>query len=55
MCGCPEMESYEDFCLRRLAALQEEKMCEPLLEAHSVIHFHGRPALPPLVRNIDNF
>ncbi|KAM6905262.1 centriolar coiled-coil protein of 110 kDa isoform 2-T2 [Xenentodon cancila] len=56
MCGFPEMESYEDFCLRSLAALQQELKLkktarEPLLfqTAQSVIHFHGRPVLPPLL------
>lgn len=57
MCGCPEMESYEEFCLRTLAILQEEgkfkkTTCEPLctLKALSVICFHGRAVLSPLVR-----
>ncbi|XP_047428870.1 centriolar coiled-coil protein of 110 kDa-like [Mugil cephalus] len=56
MCGCPEMESYEDFCLRTLAALQDGELkkatCEPLLsslKALSVIHFHGRAVLSPLL------
>lgn len=50
------MESYEEFCLRSLAMLQEErefkKSCEPLwvLKARSVICFHGRAVLSPLVR-----
>lgn len=57
MCGCQEMESYEEFCLRSLAILQEEgkfkkSTCEPLcsLKARSVIRFHGRAVLSPLVR-----
>lgn len=57
VCGCPEMESYEEFCLRSLAILQEggqfkKKTCEPLwaLKACSVIRFHGRAVLSPLVR-----
>ena len=57
MCGSPEMESYEEFCLRSLAMLQEtggvRKMaCKPLwsLKAGSVICFHGRAVLSPLVR-----
>ncbi|XP_069558904.1 centriolar coiled-coil protein of 110 kDa-like isoform X1 [Brachyistius frenatus] len=55
MCGCPEMESYEEFCLRSLVVLQEErkcrKTCQPLcsLKARSVIHFHGRAVLSPLL------
>ncbi|KAG8006971.1 hypothetical protein GBF38_023065, partial [Nibea albiflora] len=57
MCGCPDMESYEEFCLRSLAILQEEgrkfkkTTCEPLwsLEARSVICFHGRAVLSPLL------
>ncbi|CAN9505254.1 unnamed protein product [Ophioblennius macclurei] len=56
MCGCPEMESYEEFCLRSLALLQEEgkfktKTCEPLcsLKVCSVIRFHGRAVLSPLL------
>ncbi|XP_031168794.1 centriolar coiled-coil protein of 110 kDa isoform X2 [Sander lucioperca] len=56
MCGCPEMESYEDFCLRSLAILQEEgkfkkTTFEPLwsLKALSVIRFHGRAVLSPLL------
>ncbi|XP_029944969.1 centriolar coiled-coil protein of 110 kDa isoform X2 [Salarias fasciatus] len=56
MCGCPEMESYEEFCLRSLALLQEEgkfktKTCEPLcsLKDCSVIRFHGRAVLSPLL------
>ncbi|XP_031616285.1 centriolar coiled-coil protein of 110 kDa-like [Oreochromis aureus] len=56
MCGCPEMESYEEFCLRSLALLQEEgkfkkTTCEPScsLKARSVIHFYGRAALSPLL------
>ncbi|XP_040919088.1 LOW QUALITY PROTEIN: centriolar coiled-coil protein of 110 kDa-like [Toxotes jaculatrix] len=57
-CGCvgQEMESYEDFCLRSLAILQEEgkfkkTTCEPLcsLKARSVIRFHGRAVLSPLL------
>ncbi|TKS91940.1 Centriolar coiled-coil protein of 110 kDa [Collichthys lucidus] len=50
------MESYEEFCLRSLAILQEEgefkkRTCEPLwsLEARSVICFHGRAVLSPLL------
>ncbi|XP_058508491.1 centriolar coiled-coil protein of 110 kDa-like [Solea solea] len=56
MCGCPEMESYEEFCLRTLAILQEEgkfkkATCEPLcsLKACSVIRFYGRAVLSPLL------
>ncbi|GAA6229172.1 centriolar coiled-coil protein of 110 kDa [Lates japonicus] len=56
MCGCPEMESYEEFCLRSLAILQEEgkfkkTTCKPLcsLKARSVICFHGRAVLSPLL------
>ncbi|XP_070780025.1 centriolar coiled-coil protein of 110 kDa-like [Enoplosus armatus] len=56
MCGCPEMESYEEFCLRSLAILQEEgkfkkTTCEPhwSLKARSVIRFHGRAVLSPLL------
>ncbi|XP_061568050.1 centriolar coiled-coil protein of 110 kDa-like isoform X2 [Cololabis saira] len=56
MCGRPEMESYEDFCLRSLAILREavklkQKTCEPLRfqEGRSVIRFHGRPVLQPLL------
>uniref|UniRef100_A0A667X6F2 Uncharacterized protein n=1 Tax=Myripristis murdjan TaxID=586833 RepID=A0A667X6F2_9TELE len=51
------MESYEEFCLQSLATLQEEgkfkKMaCEPHcpLKALSIIRFHGRAVLSPLVR-----
>uniref|UniRef100_A0A8C4GXZ6 Uncharacterized protein n=1 Tax=Dicentrarchus labrax TaxID=13489 RepID=A0A8C4GXZ6_DICLA len=51
------MESYEEFCLRSLAILQEEgkfkrTTCEPLLslKARSGIRFHGRAVLLPLVR-----
>uniref|UniRef100_A0A673BUB2 Uncharacterized protein n=1 Tax=Sphaeramia orbicularis TaxID=375764 RepID=A0A673BUB2_9TELE len=51
------MESYEEFCLRSLVMLQEEgkfkkSTCEPLysLKTHSVILFHGRAVLSPLVR-----
>uniref|UniRef100_A0A3B3UI21 Uncharacterized protein n=1 Tax=Poecilia latipinna TaxID=48699 RepID=A0A3B3UI21_9TELE len=49
------MESYEEFCMRSLAMLQEGKLkkktCEPLcsLKTGSVIRFHGRPILLPLV------
>uniref|UniRef100_UPI0037E7B3E7 centriolar coiled-coil protein of 110 kDa-like isoform X2 n=1 Tax=Semicossyphus pulcher TaxID=241346 RepID=UPI0037E7B3E7 len=56
MCGCPEMESYEEFCLRSLAILQEEgkfkkTTCETLgsLKARSAIRFHGRAVLSPLL------
>ncbi|XP_070704760.1 centriolar coiled-coil protein of 110 kDa-like [Pempheris klunzingeri] len=56
MCGFPEMESYEEFCLRSLAVLQEEgkfkkRTCEPpwSLKARSVIRFHGRAVLSPLL------
>ncbi|XP_053194701.1 centriolar coiled-coil protein of 110 kDa-like [Scomber japonicus] len=56
MCGCREMESYEDFCLRSLDILQEEgtfkkRTCDPLcsLKACSVIRFHGRAVLSPLL------
>ncbi|TNN85502.1 Centriolar coiled-coil protein [Liparis tanakae] len=56
MCGCPEMEGYEEFCLRSLAVLQEEgkrkkTTCEPRwsLKALSVIRFHGRAVLSPLL------
>lgn len=58
-CWCAEMESYEEFCLRSLAFLQEEgkfkkSTCEPLcsLKTQSVILFHGRAILSPLVRKI---
>uniref|UniRef100_A0A096MDC5 Centriolar coiled-coil protein 110 n=1 Tax=Poecilia formosa TaxID=48698 RepID=A0A096MDC5_POEFO len=50
------MESYEEFCMRSLAMLQEGKLkkktCEPLcsLKTGSVIRFHGRPILLPLLR-----
>uniref|UniRef100_A0A3Q0SYJ3 Uncharacterized protein n=1 Tax=Amphilophus citrinellus TaxID=61819 RepID=A0A3Q0SYJ3_AMPCI len=51
------MESYEEFCLRSLAILQEEgkfkkTTCEPpcSLKARSAIHFCGRAVLSPLVR-----
>ena len=57
MCGYQEMESYEEFCLRSLAILQEEgkfkqTTYEPILslKACSVIRFHGRAVLSPLVR-----
>uniref|UniRef100_A0A1A7WPW0 Centriolar coiled coil protein 110kDa n=1 Tax=Iconisemion striatum TaxID=60296 RepID=A0A1A7WPW0_9TELE len=50
------MESYEEFCLRSLVVLQEErklkrKTCEPLcfLTGGSVIHFYGRAVLSPLL------
>ncbi|XP_053298908.1 centriolar coiled-coil protein of 110 kDa [Pleuronectes platessa] len=57
MCGGQEMESYEEFCLRSLATLREEKgqfkkvTCEPLcsLKSHSVIRFYGRAVLSPLL------
>ncbi|KAK1877755.1 Centriolar coiled-coil protein of 110 kDa [Dissostichus eleginoides] len=56
MCGCPEMASYEEFCLRSLAILQEEgkfkkTTCEPLWspKAFSLIRFHGRAVLSPLL------
>ncbi|XP_074553611.1 centriolar coiled-coil protein of 110 kDa isoform X2 [Halichoeres trimaculatus] len=55
MCGRPEMESYEEFCLQSLAVLQEgerfKKTCETLesLKACSVIRFHGRAVLLPLL------
>ncbi|XP_032393929.1 centriolar coiled-coil protein of 110 kDa [Etheostoma spectabile] len=56
MCGCPEMESYEDFCLRSLTILQEggkfkKTTFEPQwsLKALSVIRFHGRAVLSPLL------
>ncbi|XP_034045989.1 centriolar coiled-coil protein of 110 kDa-like [Thalassophryne amazonica] len=55
MCGCTEMESYEAFCLRSVAVLQEEgmfkKTCEALSspKACSVICFHGRAVLSPLL------
>ncbi|KAM7372002.1 hypothetical protein PAMP_009201 [Pampus punctatissimus] len=50
------MESYEQFCLRSLAILQEQDkfkktIYEPLcsLKARSVIRFHGREVLSPLL------
>ncbi|XP_026181306.1 centriolar coiled-coil protein of 110 kDa [Mastacembelus armatus] len=50
------MESYEEFCLRSLAILQEQakfkkKTCEPLcsLKARSAIRFHGRAVLLPVL------
>ncbi|KAM3863895.1 centriolar coiled-coil protein of 110 kDa [Diretmus argenteus] len=50
------MESYEEFCLRSLAILQEEgkskrMACEPRcpLKTLSCIHFHGRAVLSPLL------
>ncbi|XP_017277244.1 centriolar coiled-coil protein of 110 kDa isoform X2 [Kryptolebias marmoratus] len=57
MCGCSGMESYEEFCLRSLAILQEEgklkrKTCEPLYSlkaARSAIYFHGKAILSPLL------
>lgn len=56
MCGYAEMESYEEFCLRRLAILQEEgkfkkTTCEPpcSLKTRSAIHFCGRAVLSPLL------
>lgn len=56
MCGCPEMESYEEFCLRSLALLQEEgklkrATCEPLWPpgSRSVVRFYGRAVLSPLL------
>ncbi|XP_071386747.1 centriolar coiled-coil protein of 110 kDa-like [Centroberyx affinis] len=55
-CGCPEMESYEEFCLRSLTILQEEgnfkkTACEPHgpLKALSIIRFHGQAVLSPLL------
>ncbi|KAM4598295.1 LOW QUALITY PROTEIN: centriolar coiled-coil protein of 110 kDa [Polymixia lowei] len=55
-CGSPEMESYEEFSLRILAILQEEHkskkmVCEPHspLKALSIIRFHGRAVLSPLL------
>lgn len=56
LCGCLEMESYEEFCLRSLVRLQEsgetKETPEPqrLERPHSVIRFHGRAVLSPLVR-----
>ncbi|XP_020514838.2 centriolar coiled-coil protein of 110 kDa [Labrus bergylta] len=56
MCGSPEMESYEEFCLRTLAVLREEgklkkTTCETprSLKARSAIRFHGRAVLSPLL------
>lgn len=56
MCGSPEMESYEEFCLQSLTILQEQRKfkkmtCEPpcSLKACSVIRFYGRAVLSPLV------
>ncbi|XP_019957321.2 centriolar coiled-coil protein of 110 kDa [Paralichthys olivaceus] len=56
MCGGPEMESYEEFCLRSLATLQEKGQfkkvtCETpcSLKALSVIRFYGRAVLSPLL------
>ncbi|KAL6102912.1 ccp110 [Pungitius sinensis] len=56
VCGGPEMEGYEEFCLRSLAVLQEEghfekTTCDPLwpLTALSAICFHGKPVLSPLL------
>ncbi|XP_040045925.2 centriolar coiled-coil protein of 110 kDa isoform X2 [Gasterosteus aculeatus] len=56
MRGCPEMEGYEEFCLRSLAVLQEEGLfkkttSDPLwsLTALSTICFHGKPVLSPLL------
>uniref|UniRef100_A0A3P8W3I9 Centriolar coiled-coil protein 110 n=1 Tax=Cynoglossus semilaevis TaxID=244447 RepID=A0A3P8W3I9_CYNSE len=56
MCGSPEMESYEEFCLRSLTILQEQRKfkkmtCEPpcSLKACSVIRFYGRAVLSPLL------
>lgn len=56
MRGRTDMESYEEFCLRSLVLLQEErklrKKCEPFfsLKAQSAICFYGRAVLSPLVR-----
>lgn len=62
MRGRAEMESYEEFCLRSLASLQEEgklrnKMREPFLslKAQSAIYFYGRAVLSPLVRKKRSF
>ncbi|KAM7386876.1 hypothetical protein PAMA_009484 [Pampus argenteus] len=55
MCERQEMESYEQFCLRSLAILQEQDkfkktICEPLCSlTSSVIRFHGRAVLSPLL------
>lgn len=55
-CGCSEMESYEEFCLRSLVRLKGsgefKKTCEPqwALKPHSLIRFCGRAVLSPLVR-----
>ncbi|XP_036004327.1 centriolar coiled-coil protein of 110 kDa [Fundulus heteroclitus] len=46
------MESYEEFCLRSLAMLQEGKLKKKTLcslKARSVIRFHGRSILLPLL------
>lgn len=56
LCGCLEMESYEEFCVRSLVRLHEsgeaKKTCESrrFPKTHSVIRFHGRAVLSPLVR-----
>lgn len=50
LCGCLEMESYEEFCLRSLVRLQETREPQQLEKPHSVICFHGRAVLSPLVR-----
>ncbi|KAM9393073.1 centriolar coiled-coil protein of 110 kDa-like [Pholidichthys leucotaenia] len=55
MCGgCPEMESYEEFCLRSLATLQEEGKFKKTelpcsLKTGSVICFYGRAVLSPVL------
>ncbi|KAF7654115.1 hypothetical protein LDENG_00073860 [Lucifuga dentata] len=56
MCGYPEMESYEEFCLQSLAILQEEEKFKKMghetlcsLKACSVIRFHRRAVLSPLL------
>lgn len=56
LCGCLQMESYEEFCERSWARLQESgestKTREPrrLPKPHSLIRFHRRAVLSPLVR-----
>ncbi|XP_072771775.1 uncharacterized protein [Nerophis lumbriciformis] len=54
-CVRQKMDRYEDFCLQSMSMLQEEgefkKTCEPLTRTYSVILFHGKAVLSPLLND----
>ncbi|XP_061892229.1 uncharacterized protein LOC133642177 isoform X2 [Entelurus aequoreus] len=54
-CVRQKMDRYEEFCLQSMSMLQEEgefkKTCEPLTRTYSVILFHGKAVLSPLLND----